>query len=146
MNYDGQKDIIERLKTVYGSPEPTLKELKHLNHIRGLFEQVSHGFLSLNYAIVNCFDLAPGSKLSLSQRSNPSQNEKNFAYGVVGAIGFILNFGIGIGFFCNILQHDLEEINRHGTLDEAIKTGFWPKAMGWAQEIGSWTDLVPSLN
>jgi hypothetical protein len=138
------KNRIEYMKKTFGTRQPTFEELQKLNFTRELFEQVCHGYLGLNDAIIKCFNSPP--KFHLSEKNFPSQKERDFAHNVMGVIDVILKHEVEIKFLNVILKHDLEEIFRHGTLDGAIENGFLPKVTGWGKEAGGSMAHVPSLN
>jgi hypothetical protein len=70
----------------------------------------------------------------LGDNSETTMAEKlKFAGDVVGAIDFTLRNGVGIGFFLNMLSHDLREMLSYGGLAEMLSEQVVPKCSGYSQ-------------
>jgi hypothetical protein len=151
-----EAEQIQEIKNVYAG-ELTLEEIVILFGIRDLFQAVIEGRAQFNLVaevvsaklrslIKSGLDLNTRTNIDAllfirqigddipflqDKRESATVTELEFAKDIVGIINFSVRNSIGISFVLNILSHDLAEILRKGSLDEALKWGFSPKSGTW---------------
>jgi hypothetical protein len=136
-------DKLEKLKKMFGSGKPALMDLRKLCFSRDVLQEVYCGYLGLNDAIIKYY-FAP-SDFNGSDSKIPTSTEKLFAENMMAVIDLTINHEIGIGFYRSINNHDVDEIILHGSLDNAIKHGFWPKAIGWEKAEKDFRKLLSEI-
>lgn len=65
--------------------------------------------------------------------SQMTSEELEFLQDVDGWLNFVVRNGLVFNTALEVLSHDFREIRREGSLENALKTGFLPKATGWSK-------------